>query len=63
MRKKQIYIKQLELNDGAIMKLNAQRNALDSAMMNKNILDTMKTVNTAMQNIHKNMYVKILFLI
>ena len=37
------------------MKLQAQRNALDSALMNKNILDTMKTVNSAMQNIHKDM--------
>ncbi|VDM31168.1 unnamed protein product [Hydatigera taeniaeformis] len=55
LRKKALYEKQLELNDGALMKLQAQRNALDSALMNKNILDTMKTVNSAMQNIHKDM--------
>lgn len=57
LRKKALYEKQLELNDGALMKLQAQRNALDSALMNKNILDTMKTVNSAMKNIHKDMYV------
>ncbi|KAM7532930.1 hypothetical protein Aperf_G00000122954 [Anoplocephala perfoliata] len=57
LKKKQLYSKQLELNDGALMKLQAQRNALDSALMNKNILDTMKTVNTAMRNIHKDMNV------
>lgn len=61
LKKKQLYQKQLELNDGALMKLQAQRNALDSALMNKNILDTMKTVNSAMRNIHKDMYA-ILFL-
>ncbi|VDK36768.1 unnamed protein product [Taenia asiatica] len=55
LRKKALYEKQLELNDGALMKLQAQRNALDSALMNKNILDTMKTVNSAMKNIHKDM--------
>lgn len=52
-----MYEKQLQINDGTLMKLQAQRSALDSAMMNKNILDTMKTVNTAMQNIHKDMNV------
>ncbi|VDN98045.1 unnamed protein product [Rodentolepis nana] len=57
LKKKQFYLKQLELNDGALMRINAQRNALDSAMMNRDILSTMNTVNKAMQNIHKDMNV------
>nr|CDS33682.1 glycosyltransferase domain containing protein [Hymenolepis microstoma] len=57
LKKKQYYLKQLELNDGALMKINAQRNALDSAMMNRDILNTMGTVNKALQNIHKDMNV------
>ena len=55
LKKKAIYEKQLELNDGALMKLQAQRNALDSAMMNKSILDAMKTANKYMQETHKDM--------
>lgn len=57
LKKKQFYLKQLELNDGALMKISAQRNALDSAMMNRDILNTMGTVNKALQNIHKDMNV------
>ncbi|VDD83945.1 unnamed protein product [Mesocestoides corti] len=55
LRKKNMYEKQLTLNDGALMKLQAQRDALTSALMNKNILDTMKTANSAMHHIHKGM--------
>lgn len=61
LKRKKRYEKQLTQIDGTLTQIEAQREALEGATTNAQVLNTMKDAANAMKLAHKDMYVFYLF--